>query len=73
MEKLTTIEVGTEFQIEHIRVKVLAIKLVAEGRLLGDQWKTILSVERTDAQTQQVSQISLSLTELLYYLERLNT
>ena len=70
MEKLTTIEVGTEIQIEHIRVKVTGIKLTAEGRLLGDQWKPYLTVERTDLQTGQMTEISLALTELLYYIER---
>jgi hypothetical protein len=70
LKKLTTIEVGTEIQIEHVSVKVLAIKLTAEGRLLGDQWKPYLTVERTDMQTGQVTKLSLALTELLYYIER---
>ncbi len=68
MSKLKTIEVGTEISVDQVVVKILSIKLVVEERLLGDQWKPRLEVERTDKETGEVTHLSLSLSELLFYL-----
>lgn len=70
MKQLKTIEVGTEIRVGQVVVKVLGIKLFMVERLLGNQWKPHLDIERTDEETGEVTYLSLSLNELLFYLEQ---